>query len=353
MPGVPSPTALDLFAGAGGATAGLKDAGFVLVGAVENDKDACASYARNHPDVRLWEADIRSVPASKLRDHLGLEKGDLTLLKACPPCQGFSTLAEGRGGVDESRNDLVTDIIRFIRALRPISVLLENVPGLRRDKRLTRLTDALSRLGYSWRSYIIDAKDVGVPQRRKRLILLAVKGRRQDLPKSLFDLVPPEEVLEPRTAGQAFDALESCLRSGDPLNRYRKSSAAVLERISAVPVNGTRFDLPVELQLRCHQLVDEKKSRSATASYGRIRRDAPAPTMTTRCTTPACGSFIHPTENRGISLREAATLQTFAPTYEFVGDYGSVERQIGNAVPVLLARFLGQAVLAALDLSAA
>ncbi|CAD5140643.1 protein of unknown function [Microbacterium sp. Nx66] len=116
----------------------------------------------------------------------------------------------------------------------------------------------------------------------------------------------------------------------------------------AVRINGTRFDLPEDLQLDCHKrLVDDKghARRTATGSYGRVRSGEPAPTMTTRCTTPACGAFIHPVQDRGISLREAAAFQTFPATYTWLGSYGSVERQIGNAVPVWMAESLGRSVL--------
>lgn len=135
----------------------------------------------------------------------------------------------------------------------------------------------------------------------------------------------------------------------DPLDAHRKPTGQVLERIKAVPVNGTRFDLPPELQLACHKkLAGGKERRSASTAYGRLRLDEPAPTMTTRCTTPACGRFIHPTEHRGITLREAAILQTFPVTYQFSGHYGAIERQIGNAVPVQMAKALGFVVASVL-----
>ncbi|MFF0121258.1 DNA cytosine methyltransferase [Micromonospora arida] len=336
-------TCIDLFAGAGGATEGLRSAGFNVIGAVEVDPDAAASYKANHPDVRLWDRDIRLLTAAGMLRDLGLEVGELTLLKACPPCQGFSTLGPG-GESDQAtnRNDLVLDVIRFVRAFRPSAVLLENVPGLERDARFSRVQEALRKLGYQIKTFRLDAAWVGVPQRRRRLIMLAIRGRRTVLPERLPDLLGEWFVQEPATVRTALEQLSAKREVGNHLDKHRAHSAKVLARIKAVPVGGNRFDLPPEHRLACH---DNLRVRNATASYGRVRLDEPAPTMTTRCATPACGSFIHPTEHRGLTLREAAAFQTFPSTYTFKGNFGSIERQIGNAVPVRMAEALGATVL--------
>ncbi|MGP2436086.1 DNA cytosine methyltransferase [Streptomyces sp. JW3] len=331
------PSAIDLFAGAGGATRGLRDAGLNVLAAVENDPEASETYRRNHPRVKLINADIRQVNPVGLLSSLGLEPGQLGLLKACPPCQGFSSLA--KGAVDEDRNDLVLDVVRFVKVFRPKILLLENVPGLQRDSRLSALVAQLGAVGYLFRGMSLDATSFGVPQRRKRFILFGV---RSDLEFSededLLRLLPAAFTTTRRTARHALDHLKRYRRDNDPLDTYRVSSPAVRQRIEAIPVNGNRFDLPVEHQLECHRKL---KVRSAASSYGRIKLDEPAPTMTTRCTTPACGTFVHPTEHRGLTLREAATFQTFPVSYVFCGNYGSIERQIGNAVPVRMAKGLG------------
>jgi DNA (cytosine-5)-methyltransferase 1 len=338
-------TAVDLFAGAGGATTGLQQAGITVVAAIENDAQAAASYRANHPAVTLIEADIRTVDPLILRKQLGLRQGSLDLLKACPPCQGFSSLAKGE--IDEGRNDLVLDIARFVAEFRPRAILLENVPGLRRDRRLADLLELLRKDGYKFCQQVIDATSLGVPQRRKRLIVLGLSRTvRKAVPQSL-DVITAQEVrTKLQTVREVFDELRSNLDPGDPMNIHRKSSRQVQARIKAVPINGSRFDLPKRHQLPCHMKLSK---RNATASYGRLRLDEPAPTMTTRCTTPACGSFIHPTENRGITLREAAALQTFPYDYRFVGSYQSIERQIGNAVPVRMAEVLGRVVRRLVD----
>jgi DNA (cytosine-5)-methyltransferase 1 len=334
-------TAVDLFAGAGGATTGLRQAGIRVLAGVENDAGASKSYRANHPDVVLKECDVREVDPDRLRRELGLRRSSLGVLKACPPCQGFSSLA--RGPADENRNDLVLTTVRFATAFRPRVILLENVPGLQKDKRLASVFEELGRYGYRFMKYSVNASELGVPQRRKRLIVLGVSSAvRCTLPLGLEDFLPADFDCTTRTVRDAFDALRLALDEGDPLNRCRQLTAQVLTRIRAVPINGTRFDLPPALQLDCHKRIAKARGvRNATASYGRMRLDEPAPTMTTRCTTPACGSFIHPTEDRGITLREAAWLQTFPSTYRFLGGYDSIERQIGNAVPVRMARALG------------
>lgn len=341
-------SAIDLFAGAGGATQGLKDSGFDVIAAVENDPVAAASYGLNHAGVALAVDDIRALDTHRLRQFLGLRPGELDLLKACPPCQGFSSLA--RGEVDQARNDLVLDTYRFVAEFRPAAVLLENVPGLDKDSRLATLLGEIAQLGYVSRRYRVDAQDFGVPQRRRRLIVLALRADiASELPADAVTSVPRVFDRSRRTAGMALEALSAhraATEVPDSLDRARKSKPTVAARIAALPVNGTRFDLPVEHQLACHASFDKPGGRrGATASYGRVRADGPAPTMTTRCTTPACGSFVHPTLHRGLTLREAAAFQTFPLQYVFAGGYDAIERQIGNAVPVRMAEALGRLVL--------
>lgn len=342
--GVFRPTAIDLFSGAGGATQGLTDAGFSVIGAVEFDSNASASYRLNHPSVQLWEQDIRGLRATAMARELNLKPGELGLLKACPPCQGFSTLAEGRIDRDDPRNELVKHTIRFVRALRPKAVLVENVPGLGRDQRSKDLLESLHRMDYNARVYHVNAVDFGVPQRRKRLIILALRGLKTKLPESL----KPSDPEEPRTVKQAFDQLASEVAPNDPLSIPRALPTAVQRRVEAIPVGGNRYDLPPELQLACHKKLAKEGKSAATGSYARLRWEEPAPTMTTRCTTPACGPFLHPELHRPLTLREAAAIQTFPASYQFVGARGDVERQIGNAVPVKMAAAIASHLLAAI-----
>ena len=333
-------TALDLFAGAGGATQGLADAGFTVLGAVENDEAAAKSYSSNHDTPFLVVDDIRQIRPRWLRKMLDLENGRLDLLNACPPCQGWSSL--GKRKVADKRNDLIDDVWRMIHELLPRSWILENVTGLARDPRLDRLVKNALQVGYGVQQYHLDAQEFGVPQRRKRLIVIGILGRASEsLPDDLMVMIPASFDRANRTAGEAIKEAETISETEDPVHRGRKHRVHVVERIAAIPVGGNRFDLPDEHRLECHQRMG---SRQASAAYGRIRANLPAPTMTTRCTTPACGSFIHPTENRGITLREAALIQSFPSDYTFYGNYGQIEAQIGNAFPPRMAEGIGRAV---------
>lgn len=338
-------TAIDLFSGAGGATQGLVEAGFDVIGAIEFDSVAAESYRMNHSEVHIWEKDIQRVPAAEVQRSLNLKKGELTLLKACPPCQGFSSLAEGRIRVDDPRNDLVGHTIRFVRVLRPRAVLVENVPGLGRDRRSRELLESLKSMGYNARSYHVNAVEFGVPQKRKRLIILALRGLRSVLPKTLSVIDPKVPV----TVRQAFKELADLVPSDDELNECRRLPERILERVEAIPEGGNRFSLPESLQLNCHKKLAKEGKSGAAGSYGRLQWDEPAPTMTTRCTTPACGPFLHPRENRPITLREAAAIQTFPVEYKFAGTRGDIERQIGNAVPVRMAKEIASALIGSLD----
>lgn len=340
-------TAVDLFAGAGGATQGLSLAGFRVLAAVENDPDAAGTFKANHGDVLVLAEDIENVSPEDLLKVLGLARRDLTLLTACPPCQGFSTLGTRRR--DDARNDLVAEVWRFARALLPEAVLVENVPGLANDARWDDLRRRLRGNGYRVRHWIVDAADFGVPQRRRRLIALAVRENAATrLPDDLRDVLPASFQRAPAHARDAMAEAGPVEGTKDRWHRPRTLTPAVLERVRAIPAGGDYYDLPEDLQLECHKRLRAMGRKASTGPYSRMYLEGPAPTMTTRCTTVSCGRFIHPTEDRGISLREAALLQTFPVDYQFVGSHESVERQIGNAVPAGMACALGLAVLAIL-----
>lgn len=335
-------TAVDLFAGAGGSTQGLSDAGFRVVGAVENDETAASTFSTNHSAVSVSIDDISNLVPSEFRAQLQLNRSELSLLTACPPCQGFSSLGP-RDSADE-RNDLIAEVWRFAEEMQPAAILIENVPGLARDPRWEDLRALAVDHDYSFESWIVDALDFGVPQRRRRLIGIAIRDRAVQFPKTLQELLPSTFPLEVPHASEVIAQAGDISDTADPWHRARTPTPQVLERLSEIPAGGDHFDLPDELQLDCHKRLKAAGRTASTGPYSRIPLEGPAPTMTTRCTTAACGRFVHPTEDRALSLREAALLQTFPSSYEFCGSYGSVERQIGNAVPVLLAHALGLVV---------
>jgi DNA (cytosine-5)-methyltransferase 1 len=337
------PTAVDLFAGAGGASQGLIDAGFKMLAAVENDGDAAGSYGANHPDVKLLDEDITGVDPADLVNELKIERGDLDLLNACPPCQGFSTLGSGRA--DDPRNDLIGEVWRFVSAFRPRAIVVENVPGIRRDARLVHLLRQARGAGYTARGYTLEASRFGVPQRRRRHLVIAVRRPSRRLPAELTDLFHGELPQAPFPVQSVFDIAAGIDPDSDPHHIARTLQRKTAARVQAIPPGGGRFDLPPDKQLACHAKLEQ---RHATGPYGRMKSDQPSPTLTTRCTTVSCGSFTHPTEHRGITLREAALIQTFPLGYAFIGGYDSIERQIGNALPARLAEYAGRAVLALL-----
>ncbi len=332
-----------MFAGAGGASQGLIDAGYHVVAAVENDADAAASYTANHPGVRVLEEDIAAVDAAGLARELKLGHGELNLLNACPPCQGFSTL--GSDDADDPRNDLIREVWRFVSAFRPRAVVVENVPGISRDARLAHLLRQARGAGYAARGYTLEASEFGVPQRRRRHLVIAVRQPSRPLPSQLAELFPGEVPSAAVPVQTVFDMAARLDAGTDPHHVARTLQPKTESRVKAIPPGGTRFDLPPEKQLACHARLER---RHATGPYGRMKSDQPAPTLTTRCTTVSCGAFTHPTEHRGITLREAALIQTFPVGYRFSGGYDSIERQIGNALPARLAQFAGRAVLALL-----
>jgi DNA (cytosine-5)-methyltransferase 1 len=319
------PTAVDLFCGCGGLTVGLKKAGFQVIGAVDVDPLAIKTYRANHRGVKLWETDIRELEPSEVLDELGLKKGELDLLAGCPPCQGFSTIRTLNGAVrvDDPRNDLLMEFQRFIEELCPRAVMLENVPGLADDEQFTSFYNRLAKIGYLGDHHVLNAADFGVPQRRRRLIYMAGFGM-----KIPFVSLTRKH----KTVRYAIGGLPKAGESGDPLHDMPENrTTKVMELIRRIPKNGgSRTDLPVEDQLDCH-----KRCNGFKDVYGRMAWDDVAPTITSGCFNPSKGRFLHPQEDRAITMREAALLQGFPRRYKFpiAGNKSAVALMIGNALP--------------------
>ncbi|HJP93608.1 MAG TPA: DNA cytosine methyltransferase [Pyrinomonadaceae bacterium] len=319
------PRAIDLFSGCGGLTLGLKQAGFRVIGAVECDTLAATTYKANHPSVRVWTKDIRTVSVAEIKRKLRLKRGQLDLLAGCPPCQGFSTITTRNGNKKRStdpRNDLVFEFMRFVRGLRPKAIMLENVPGLAKNWRLRKILAELRRQGYECTTGVLNAADYGVPQRRRRFILMA--GHRMKI----------EFAREARSRQLVRDAIKHLSKRTrtHALHNYKeRRSQKVIKRIKQIPPNGgSRSALDKKAQLKCH-----KKSDGFRDVYGRMAWDDVAPTITTGCFNPSKGRFLHPTRHRAITLREAALLQSFPKTYFFSLERGriAVAEMIGNALP--------------------
>ncbi len=317
-------TAIDLFSGCGGLTLGLKWAGFKVLGAVDNDQVAVASYKANHPRVRLWESDIRALDASEVKRFLNLRKRQLDLLAGCPPCQGFSSLRTRNGAlsVQDDRNDLIYEFLRFVRELRPKAVMMENVPGLRGDPRFERFCNALREMEYEVTFGVADAADYCVPQRRQRLILLASRRGKVAIPPKLRRW---------RHVRHAIRNLPKPGDSGDALHDLAEErSGRIVDLIRRIPHDGGgRMALGAD-QLKCHTRTNGFKD-----IYGRMAWNSVSPTITSGCTNPSKGRFLHPDQDRAITLREAALLQGFPRKYAISLGRGKsgAAKVIGNALP--------------------
>jgi DNA (cytosine-5)-methyltransferase 1 len=307
------------------------------------DPEAANTYRRNFPEASFIERDIADVDPGEVTTAIRSGTGPL-LLSACAPCQPYTNF----GGTKKSdpRRTLLLRLVPFLDRLEPDLVLIENVPGLHERRSsfgtLARFRKALLDRGFHIALAVVDCQNFGVPQRRRRLILMASRYGLIELPQATHGrspgLLPVSTVwdwigdLPPLAAGQAHPSVPNHLASAlTELN---------LKRLEATPIAGGRADWPPELRLACHA-----EHRGHCDVYGRMRADSPAPALTTKCTSISNGRFGHPYQNRPISVREAASLQTFPRDFIFEGGIKSATRQIGNAVPVLLAQRMGEAFL--------
>lgn len=337
-------TAIDAFSGCGGLTLGLKQAGFTVLGAIERDSLAATTYEKNHPEVKLWNTDIQKVTGPQIRKALKLRKGQLDLFAGCPPCQGFSTLRTRNGSkrIMDRRNNLVFDYLRLVKALLPKTILMENVPALAENRRMKVLKRELARYGYSFGNtpQVLDAAGFGVPQRRKRMLLIGSR---------IGEITLPAHRSAKKTVRAAIGKMPRPGSSGDPLHDLKETRASrIAEIIALVPKNGgSRADLPAKFRLRCHK----KLSSGFSDVYGRMSWDDVAPTITSGCFNPSKGRFLHPRQNRAITLREAALLQSFPKRYFFSLDRGKelAALMIGNALPPKFVKTHAIAIRKALD----
>lgn len=365
-PGRPRrPTAVDLFSGCGGLTAGLRAAGFRVLAAVENDDEAAASYKANHRSVRLFQQDICEVTAADLRRALKLGNRRLDLMAGCPPCQGFTRLTESDGRRDR-RNRLVREFLRLVIELKPRACMMENVPGLRtRGKHYFReLTKGLQAAGYKVTYQVVELADYGVPQFRRRLVVLGSRHGKLTIPDPTHgdptaDATPrkrPWKTVRKAIAKLPAPPLRSQVQEHKAKRRYRwhyarDVASVVRRRLKHSISNGEgRAALPPSLRLACH----ERRPDGYYDVYGAMEWDKPSPTITSGCTNASKGRFGHPKYPRPLTATEAALLQTFPRQYKFEGrGLESVARQIGNALPRRFAKVMAKSVLRQLQSASA
>lgn len=341
-------TCIDSFSGAGGLSLGLIRAGFEIIYSFDNNKNSIDTQKLNkkyfnHPSECR---DITSIDTGVLMSRLGLKRGELTLFAGGPPCQGFSVQ---RIGTDtDERNTLVMEFMKMVDEISPAFFLMENVPGIngKRGKEiLSEALDFISSLGYRINTKVLDAQDYGVPQRRKRMIIL---GQRGDIERSF---VFPEPSSTKKTVRNTISLLPSPPIDGSDhasLKHHRSDrlSETNLKRIRYLKPGQGRDFLPDELLANCHKVSSNIIGHRNV--YGRMHWDDVAPTITARFDSFTRGLFGHPEQDRSISLREGAMLQTFPMDFEFCGNKIDIARQIGNAVPPELAFAIGKKIIDAI-----
>ncbi|WP_160061179.1 DNA cytosine methyltransferase [Psychromonas sp. L1A2] len=375
-------TAIDLFAGAGGFSLAAQKQGFELLAAVEFDDKASSTYSHNLVDkvdgrTKVFNQDINDVDVHSLMKYQNIKQGELDLLLGGPPCQGFSTHRIKGAGISDPRNQLLIRYFDFVKALLPKVFLVENVPGLlwkRHEEHLNKFLNLAKSHGYQVINdapIIVNAKDHGVPQNRKRAFILAVRKdicikklkwppvathfdpRLKTKPhwktaSTVFE-TPPKEILdklkerlvekkifEKSKAEKVVNDLEfgSPFLANDPCDLHMKHTSEVSERFRETPLNGSRED--ISFRLKCHS----KGYRGHKDVYGRVFFHTPSNTVTTGCNNPSKGRFVHPWLDHGITLRHAARLQSFPDDFNFLGSSTERARQIGNAVPIKLGKSL-------------
>ena len=319
--------AIDIFSGCGGLSEGLKQAGFKVIAGVEIDKNASKAYRMNHKDTVLFENDIRKLDPNEILKLLNGKP--LHLLAGCPPCQGFSSIRKlnRKSAVQDERNSLIDEYYRFVEELNPLTIMLENVPGIVDYTLFKAMIQKLKKLGYNITYKVVNVANYSVPQRRRRLVLIGSKICKIDIASGINTIMTVRDAL-----------CKTKIRDNDELHKiYQKHTRKIQEMITLIPKDGgSRKDLPEQYQLECHK----KKNVGFYDVYGRLSWDTVSSTITGGCLNPSKGRFLHPEEDRCISAREAALLQTFPVDYKFPTDIPKAELAllIGNALPPKFSR---------------
>lgn len=316
---------IDLFSGIGGGTEGLHQAGFQTELAFEIDELASKAYNLNHKTTQVITDDIRKVDTDTVKQMLNGQT--IHLLAGCPPCQGFSSIRRLNKPqpVYDERNNLINEYVRFIKELMPYTFMMENVPGLALDSSFNVAKKFLEEeLNYNVDYKVVNVKDYGVPQSRRRLVMVGSR---------LGKIKVAEPILEKNTVRSIIGNMEKPQDSDDFLHQiFPKHTPKILDMIKDIPHNGgSRKDLGIDRQLKCHQ----KENVGFNDVYGRLRWDDYSTTITGGCLNPSKGRFLHPEQDRCISAREASLLQSFPIDYKFPinAPVTKIALMIGNALP--------------------
>lgn len=332
---------VDLFCGAGGLTHGLIEAGVRVVAGVDSDEACEHPYTANHEGIAFHKHDIAKLEASEVEKWFG--DASIRVLAGCAPCQPFSSYSQRYETVGTEHWGLLNHFARLVEEIVPDIVTMENVPTVTKHKVFDDFVATLKSLGYEVWYEVVDCAEYGLPQRRRRTVLLASLHGAIELRKP--------DASEAKMVEDVLKGLPIIRHGGtnenDPLHTASRLSPLNLERIKASKPGGSWRDWPKHLVAKCHR---KETGKSYPGVYGRMKWDEPAPTLTTQFYGFGSGRFGHPTQARGLSLREGAILQGFPQHYSFVPDGEPIQfkvlgRLIGNAVPVELGRAIGKSII--------
>lgn len=346
---ISAPKCIDLFAGAGGFSLGAIQAGLNIIGALEINRKAAETYADNISKyagklVPVINADILPLEPEDALVKWGALAGECDIIIGGPPCQGFSSHRLNDQGVGDPRNELLSRYFDYVEKIRPRVFLVENVPGLlwpRHAEYLKNFYTMGKKANYDlFPPVVLNACDYGVPQSRKRVFILGIDKERPfsiEWPPARTHVAPgtPDDIRDGRPFWLNASEVFHTAPPEDPNDRHMNHSETLIDLFKNTPINGGSRSDSGRI-LKCHQ-----GHGGHNDVYGRINPCKPGPTMTTACINPSKGRFVHPTENHGITLRQAARFQTFPDSFVFSGGLMAAGEQIGNAVPILL----GQAIL--------
>lgn len=343
------PTILDLFSGCGGLSYGLERAGFEVILGIDNWSESLKTFAFNHPHAKILEGDVSKIKAADIQKLVSKKKIDVIV--GGPPCQGFSL--SGPRNFKDPRNRLYLDFIRLVKEIKPKAFIVENVPGLAAlfgGEVKEKIIEEFTKLGYIVNAKVLNASDYGVPQNRKRIIFVGIRGKKK------FEFPEPTHIGDKKnTVGDAINDLPKLTNilgaeesdyegkaTSDYQKKMRKDSKCIYNHVasshaqqtrdivSLVPEGGNYKDLPEKF----------KKTRNFNVAWTRLHRSKPSPTIDT-----GHRHHFHPTENRVPTVREAARIQSFPDTFKFLGTKTSQYKQVGNAVPPVLAEQIGKKLL--------
>lgn len=335
---------VDLFCGIGGLSHGFVKENFNVAAGIDIDVTCKYAFEENN-NSRFISKSISDITSSELKSFFGINK--IKILVGCAPCQPFSSYTFKDKEKENSKWKLLYEFARLIRETKPEIVSMENVAQLLNFKKAPVFDDFISDLkkqGYYVSYEVVNCIDYGMPQNRKRLVLLASKfGKIQLIPKThdLTNYVTVKDVI-----GKLSKIVDGEHCKNDKLHYARKLSPLNKKRIQSTPYGGSWKDWEEDLKLTCHK---KDSGKSYPSVYGRMVWEKPSPTMTTHCTGYGNGRFGHPEQDRAISLREAAILQTFPLDYKFFSDENNfssvmISRQLGNAVPVKLGEVIAKSI---------